>query len=61
MVAAEGAFWALQRFVFEIAWQPSPALWPVAVALAAVLIALLGLWSCRRVIRVAPVAVLRDL
>jgi hypothetical protein len=27
----------------------SPALWPVAVALAAVLIALLGLWSCRRV------------
>ena len=61
VVTAEGAFWALQRFVFELDYAPSPLLWPAGIVLASLLIAALGLWSCRRVVRVPPTAVLRDL
>jgi putative ABC transport system permease protein len=61
VLAAEGAFWALQRFVFRLDYLPSPELWLPGVLGAATLIAALGLWSCRRVVRVAPAAVLREL
>lgn len=61
VMTAEGAFWALQRFVFELPYTPSPGLWPLGVTLAAALIAVMGLWSCRRVVTVAPTAVLREL
>lgn len=61
VASAEGAFWALQRFVFELDYAPSPMLWLFGIVAAAALIAALGLWSCRRVVSVAPTAVLREL
>ncbi|WOJ96049.1 FtsX-like permease family protein [Congregibacter brevis] len=60
ITAAEGAFWALQRFVLELPYTPTPALWFPTLAGAAVLIGGLGLWNCRRVVSVAPAEVLRD-
>jgi len=61
IVAAEVAFWALQRFVLELEYAPTPALWPVTVLAAALLIGGLGIYNCRRVVRVAPAVVLREL
>ncbi|EAQ99310.2 ABC transporter permease [Congregibacter litoralis] len=60
IVAAEGAFWALQRFVLELPYTPTPGLWLPTLLAAAVLIGGLGLWNCRRVVSVAPAEVLRD-
>ncbi|MEM6606421.1 MAG: FtsX-like permease family protein, partial [Pseudomonadota bacterium] len=60
VIAGEGAFWALQRFALELEYQPTPTLWPLALGSAVVLITGLGLWSCRRVVAVAPVTVLRE-
>ncbi|EED32778.1 hypothetical protein NOR53_1735 [gamma proteobacterium NOR5-3] len=58
--AAETAFWALQRFVFELPYTPTPGLWLPTLMAAALLIGGLGLWNCRRVVSVAPAEVLRD-
>ena len=60
VVAAEGAFWALQRFVLELDYLPTPKLWIPTIIAAAVLIGGLGLWNCRRVVQVAPAKVLRE-
>lgn len=60
VVAAEGAFWGLQTFVLELEYLPTPSLWLPAILGSGVLIAALGLWSCRRVVRVAPAVVLRE-
>lgn len=60
VVAAEMAFWGLQRFVLELEYAPTPGLWLPAILGSALLIGLLGVWSCRRVVRVAPAIVLRD-
>lgn len=59
--SAEVAFWALQRFVMELDYQPSPATWLPAIIAGGALVGLLGLWSCRRVIGVPPARVLREL
>jgi putative ABC transport system permease protein len=61
VLAAEVAFWALQRFVLELEYAPSPGLWPVTVLASALLIGGLGIYNCRRVVRVAPAVVLREL
>ena len=53
--------WALQRWVFEGSYYPSPEVWPLAVGAGALLIAALGLLGCRRVIRASPLTVLREL
>ena len=59
--AAEGGLWALQRWVFEGSYYPSPEYWPLSIAGGALLITGLGLLSCRRVLRAAPMTVLREL
>ncbi|GAB5414503.1 MAG: ABC transporter permease [Congregibacter sp.] len=61
VIAGEGAFWALQTFVFELAYTASPRFWALTVIGAAALIGGLGLWNCRRVVTVSPVTVLREL
>lgn len=61
VLAAEAAFWGLQRFVMELAYQPSPQTWLPTIAAGALLVAALGLWSCRRVISVPPARVLREI
>lgn len=60
VLAAELAFWALQRFVLELDYFPTPALWLPTIAAAALLLGALGLWNCRRVVAVAPARVLRE-
>ncbi|MEM9758875.1 MAG: FtsX-like permease family protein [Pseudomonadota bacterium] len=60
VLAAEAAFWGLQTFVLELDYAPSPALWPVTVVVAALLIGALGIYNCRRVVRVAPATVLKE-
>ena len=52
--------WALQRFVLELDYLPTPKLWIPTIIAAAVLIGGLGLWNCRRVVQVAPAKVLRE-
>jgi putative ABC transport system permease protein len=60
VLAAESAFWGLQRFVFELDYVPTPSLWLPSLLGAALLIGAMGVWSCRRVVSVAPARVLRD-
>ena len=60
VLAAELAFWALQRFVLELDYFPTPALWLPTIVAAALLLGALGLWNCRRVVAVAPARVLRE-
>lgn len=60
VIAAEGAFWALQKFVLRLEYFPTPSLWLPTIALAAILIGGMGLWNCRRVVQVAPATVLRE-
>jgi putative ABC transport system permease protein len=54
-LCAAGLAWALARFVFEFAWTPSWALWPVCMAAGAVLAWTAGVWGLRDVLR-RPVA-----
>lgn len=60
VLAAESAFWGLQRFVFELDYVPTPSLWLPSLLGAALLIGAMGVWNCRRVVSVAPARVLRD-
>jgi len=60
VAAAELAFWALQTFVLELAYAPTPRLWLPTLLAAALLIGGLGMLSCRRVVRVPPARVLRE-
>lgn len=56
---AEGLLWALQRFVFELSWQPHPWVWLLTPCFGALTIGTLGAWSCRHLLRLPPVTVLR--
>lgn len=60
VVAAEIAFWALQIFVLELEYSPTPGLWIPTLIGAAALIGAIGVYNCRRVVRVAPARVLRE-
>jgi putative ABC transport system permease protein len=59
--AAEAAFWGLQTFVFKLPYAPTPLLWPPTLIVAALLIGGLGVFNCRRVVSVAPAAVLKEI
>lgn len=60
-VAAELSVYVLQVHVMDMRYSPSPWVWPVGVVSGMVLIAALGLFSCRRVVSSPPLAVLREL
>jgi putative ABC transport system permease protein len=45
----------------EMSYSPSPWVWPVGILSGMVLIATLGVFSCRRVVSSPPVALLREL
>ncbi len=60
-VSAEIAVALLQVFALGMNYVPSPWLWPLGLAVGAVLIGALGVTSARRVVTTAPVAVLREL
>ena len=59
-LGAELSAWVLQTRVLEMAYRPTPWLWPLGLAGSALLIAVLGVWGCRRVVNTPPLAVLRE-
>ena len=59
-VGAEVAAWGLQTQVFEMSWTPTPVMWALGPTLGAVIVGALGVWSCRRVVNVPPVVILRE-
>lgn len=59
-LGAELSAWMLQTQVLEMAYAPSPWLWPLALAVATGLIGLLGVAGCRRVVTTAPLLTLRE-
>ena len=60
-VAAELSVYVLQVQVMEMNYSPSPWVWPVGILSGMVLIATLGVFSCRRVVSSPPLALLREL
>ena len=60
-LAAEASVYVLQTWVMDMRYVPTPWLWPVGIALGVVLIAGLGVFSCRKVVSSPPLAVLREL
>jgi putative ABC transport system permease protein len=51
----------LQIWVLDMSYAPSPWLWPLGLTVGTVLIAGLGVFSCRKVVSSPPVALLREL
>jgi putative ABC transport system permease protein len=60
-VAAELSVYMLQEWVMEMRYAPSPWVWPLGIGSGMVLIAALGVYSCRAVVSSPPVALLREL
>jgi putative ABC transport system permease protein len=60
-VAAEFSVYILQVRVMEMAYAPSPWVWPLGLLAGMVLIGGLGVYSCRRVVSSPPLALLREL
>jgi putative ABC transport system permease protein len=60
-VAAELSVAMLQIWVLDMSYAPSPWLWPLGLTVGTVLIAGLGVFSCRKVVSSPPVALLREL
>lgn len=60
-VAAELSVFILQSWVLDMTYTPSPWIWPLGLGAGTVLIAALGVFSCRRVVSSPPVALLREL
>lgn len=56
---ALGLTWAVSRYVFEIAWRPSPALLIVGALLTMVLVGTVGVLASADVLRKKPLATLR--
>jgi len=61
VAGAELAAWGLQTHVLDLSYQPTFWLWPLGVIVGVLLIASLGLWSCRHVVSTPPLVVLREL
>lgn len=59
-VGAEVAAWGLQTQVFSMSWTPTPLMWALGPILGALIVGGLGVWSCRRVVNVPPVVILRE-
>ncbi|MAT92106.1 MAG: permease [Halioglobus sp.] len=60
-LAAELSVYILQTQAMDMQYSPSPWLWPLGLCSGMLLIAALGVFSCRRVVSTPPVAVLREL
>jgi len=60
-VAAEFSVYVLQEWVMDMRYAPSPGVWPLGIGAGVVLIAGLGVFSCRKVVSSPPVALLREL
>lgn len=61
VVAAEMSVFILQEWVMDMQYAPTPWVWVLGVIAAVVLVAGLGVYSCRRVVSSPPVALLREL
>ena len=59
-VGAEVAAWSLQTRVFDMTWAPTVTMWWLGPTVGAVIVGALGVWSCRRVVRVPPIQLLRE-
>jgi putative ABC transport system permease protein len=60
-LAAEFSVYILQEWVMDLQYQASPAVWPLGVGAGVVLIASLGVYSCRKVVSSPPLRLLREL
>ena len=60
-VGAELSGWLLQTQMLELDYQPGWILWPFGLVLGALVIGGLGTYTCRRVVSVPPIQVLREL
>lgn len=58
-IGADGLLWWLQTSVFKLQWHPHPWVWLATPAFGAVVIGLLGGWSCRQLLSLSPMTVLR--
>jgi putative ABC transport system permease protein len=60
-VAAEVSVYILQVRVMEMGYSPTPGVWVLGVISGMVLVAALGVYSCRSVVSSPPLALLREL
>jgi putative ABC transport system permease protein len=60
-VAAELSVYILQSVVMDMRYSPTPWIWPLGIFSGALIIGCLGVFNCRKVVSVPPVAVLREL
>ena len=60
-VAAELSVYILQTYIMDMRYAPTLWIWPVGILSGALIIGSLGVFSCRKVVSVAPVTVLREL
>lgn len=60
-VAAEVSVMVLQETVLEMDYAPTPWIWPLGLLAGTVLIAVLGVYSCRKVVSSPPIVLLREL
>ena len=61
ILGSETAGWVLQTQMLDLEYQIQWVLWPMGIALGAVIIGSLGTYACRRVVWVPPLQVLREL
>jgi putative ABC transport system permease protein len=61
VAGAELSVFALQAAVMDMQYSPSPWMWPLGIAIGMVLIACLGVYSCRKVVSSPPLVLLREL
>jgi len=61
VVGAECSVYLLQTRVLDMSYSPNPELWPLGLAAGSLIIASLGVWSCRSVVSTSPLRVLREL
>lgn len=60
VAGAELSAFALQVWVLDLAYRPSPWLWPIGIGGAVLLIGTLGVVSCRSSVSTPPLQVLRE-
>lgn len=61
VAGAELSVFALQAGVMDMNYAPSPWMWPLGIVTGMVLIACLGVYSCRKVVSSPPLVLLREL